>query len=92
MSLDALWSGWGDELPLWEAALELDPPAPERIDNAAWQIARAAGQKTIYQRNFDGTEQPAAEPQPPEEMAKVADGIEKSWPNKVKPCPAQSAQ
>jgi hypothetical protein len=80
---------WGDELPWHEASQELDPPTPERIDRAAFQLAKSIkGERA----DFNGTEQPAAEPQPPEEMAKVADGIEKSWPNKVKPCPAQSAQ
>jgi hypothetical protein len=75
-------------LPAFEASFELDPPAPERIDNAAWQIARAERTKaTIYQTEFDGTEKdrPAeVRQQPPEEMAKVAEKIAASWPHKEK--------
>lgn len=83
MNLDALWRTWGDELPLWEASYELDPPTEERIDNAAWQTARAArSDKTIYRSEFDGTEQNREiKYQPPNEMAAEAQKIADSWPH-----------
>ena len=77
-----MWERWGRELPLWELSFELDPPEADRIDAAAWQIARAARTKeTIYQSDFDGRETPAVvNVQPPEEMAKVQQQIAASWP------------
>ena len=44
VSLEALLQSWGDDLPLAEISIELDPPAPERIDHAAWQIALLRGE------------------------------------------------
>ena len=79
MSLDALWNGWGDELPLWEAALEVDPPEAERIDYAAWQLARSIkGERA----DFDGKEHEAAV-QSPKEADEAAKQLNEIWP-KVK--------
>jgi hypothetical protein len=80
-----LWSDWGDELPLFEASVELDPPIEERTEHAAWHIARAARTKaTIYRSEFDGTERPPAPPKSPGELAAVATKIEASWPHNKK--------
>ncbi len=76
MSLGVLWSGWGDELPLHEASLELDPPESERIDRAAHQLARAIkGQPA----DFDGREHPA-QMQTTAEADKAAETLNATWP------------
>jgi len=83
VSLENLWRSWGNELPLWEASYELDPPLEERIENAAWQIARAARTPhAIYRSEFDGRERPPAPPRPPEELAAEAAKIAAAWPHK----------
>jgi len=85
--IEELWQRFGAELPLWEASFELDPPAPERIDNAAWQIARAARFKgTIYDSDFDGTEKLRTADVPhqsDEQMLIEATKIESTWPHRV---------
>ena len=84
-SYASLLRSWGEELPAWEASLDLDPPAEERLDNAAWQIARAARfPGAIYRSEFDGTEKPPAQPQSPEDMAKEAAKIAARWGTKPK--------
>ena len=89
MSLETLLQSWGDDLPLAEVSIELDPPAPERIDHAAWQIARAARVKgTIYESEFDGRQKPKTAEIPhqsDEEMLREATKIEEAWPHKVEP-------
>lgn len=77
MSLGALWSGWADELPLHEASLELDPPEEERIDRAAYQLARSIkGQPA----DFDGKEHDPKPPQTEEEADKAAEQLNATWP------------
>jgi len=75
-------------MPFWEASFELDPPAPERIDNAAWQLARAARTRsTIYDSDFDGRQRPPATiagKQRPQQMLAEAERIEAAWPHKQK--------
>jgi len=60
----------------------------ERIDNAAWQIARAARFKgTIYESDFDGREKIRTADVPhqsDEEMLAEATKIEAAWPHKAK--------
>jgi hypothetical protein len=86
-----LWTRWGDELPLFEASAELDPPIEKRVENAAWQLARAARYKgTIYDSDFDGTEKVKTEQghvQSDEEMLAEATKIEAGWPHKAEPKP-----
>ena len=77
MSLGALWSGWADELPLHEASLDLDPPEAERIDRAAYQLARSIkGERA----DFDGKEHEPAAPQTKEEADKEAVKLNEIWP------------
>jgi hypothetical protein len=74
-------------LPLAEVSMDLDPPAPERIDHAAWQIARAARCRgAIYRSDFDGRERPRTAEiahQSDEEMLREAAKIEDAWPHKA---------
>ena len=76
VSLGILWSGWGDELPLHEASLELDPPEAERIDRAALQLAKSIkGERA----DFNGTEHEAAI-QSTEEADEAAKKLSVMWP------------
>lgn len=83
MSLKRLYAEWGDELPLWEAAHEIDPWAPARIDRAAWELARALLARKGRSQDFDATRE-AAEPQSAEEMMAEAAAIAAAWPTKDK--------
>ena len=67
---------WGDELPWHEASQELDPPTPERIDRAAFQLAKSIkGERA----DFNGTEHEAAI-QSTEEADEAAKELSVMWP------------
>ena len=93
MTLEDLWRYWGDELPLHEASAELDPPLAERLENACWQIARAARTKaTIYRGEFDGREQEQRPQHSTADMRAESEKIAKSWPHKAKEKPQRQVQ
>lgn len=75
MTLGEFYKRYGDEIPLWEALHELDPPIEERLDAAAWNLARAAKSKAIYRRDFCGVVLPPRPPQSVAEMAAEAEQI-----------------
>ena len=70
--LDELWKRWADELPLWEAYFELDPPLRKVIQHVGWELARARARSMIYKSDFDASERQAAPVQSPKEMASEA--------------------
>ena len=77
-----MWKRWADELPLWEAWFELNPPLEKWVANAAWQQTRAADRRagTIYESDFYATEKEEAAAQTEKEMAQEAAKIETLWP------------
>lgn len=79
-----MWRSWGDELPLFEASLDLDPSLDKWIANAAWQTAKSARatKSVIYESDFYATEKAEVSQQSAEEMLKEAAKIEATWPHK----------